>query len=169
MINSFNGGINMKLKILLIILTLPLILMAQDQVESQLNDQLGSLNRKLEIERSRVNQLQAKLMSLEGKFRSLSDSLQGQISVNLELQAQNERAVNLALDQFSKKFEEQNATMDGVKSTLEKQWSQQLFIYFGALLVFLVVLVIGVKMSNKNAIEKHQKSWNEFNEYIIKR
>jgi hypothetical protein len=143
--------------------------MAQDQVENQVNDQIDNLKRKLEIEKSRVNQLHAKLMSLEGKFRSLSDSLQSQISGNLELQAQNERAVNLALDQFSKKFEEQNATMDGVKSTLEKQWSQQLIIYFGALIVFLVALVIGIKMSNKNAIEKHQKSWNEFNEYIIKR
>jgi len=169
MINSFLGGINMKLKILLLILTFPLLIMAQDQVQNQLNDQLETLKRKLEIEKSRVNQLQAKLMSLEGKFKTLSDSLQSQISTNLELQAQNERAVNLALDQFSKKFEEQNATMDGVKSTLEKQWGQQLFIYFGALIVFLVVIVVGVKMSNKNAIKQHQKSWNEFNEHIIKR
>lgn len=159
----------MKLKVLLIVLTFPIILRAQDQPENQVADQLDNLTRKLEIEKSRVNELQAKLMVLEVKFRSLSDSLQSQISTNLELQAQNERAVNLALDQFSKKFEEQNATMDGVKSTLEKQWSQQLMIYFGALVVFIIALVIGIKMSNKNAIEKHLKSWNEFNEYIIKR
>ncbi len=159
----------MKIKILLITFIFPLLLSAQTPAENQVAEEISVLNRKLQIEKSRVNELQAKTMVMEGKFRLLSDSLQHQINTNLELQAQNERAVNLALDQFSKKFEEQNATMDGVKTTLEKQWSQQIGFYIGALIVFILALIIGIRISNKKAIENHQQRWNEFNEHIIKR
>lgn len=146
----------------------PFFLMGQNLQENQLADQVNNLKGKLQAERSRVNALQARMMVLENGFRALSDSLQKQISANLELQAQNERAVNLALDEFSKKFEEQNKTMDGVKAKLEEQMSKQVMYYAFALIIFMVIMVIGIRWSSAQALRKQEKSWNEFNEYIIK-
>jgi flagellar biosynthesis/type III secretory pathway M-ring protein FliF/YscJ len=96
-------------------------------------------------------------------------SLKTELNANLELQAQNERAVNLALDEFTKKFEEQNKTMEGVQTTLDKQWSQQLILFGILFLVFITAVLIAVKVSTKKALEKSRLSWEEFNAYVMRR
>lgn len=159
----------MKIKILLLLFFIPCFGFSQDNTENNLNDEVQSLKAQLRFERSRVNELNARIMMLENGFSTLSDSIQKQQQANLELQAQNERALNLALDEFSKKFEEQNKTMEGVQSSLDDHYRQQLLLYIIGLIAFVVALFIGIKMSTKRALENHKQSWNEFNEHIIKR
>ena len=88
---------------------------------------------------------------------------------NFEVQAQNERAMNLALDGFQKKFEEQNKTMEGVKATLEKQWNQQLIIYLILLIAASLAVFFGIRYSTQKSMEKYKSTWEDFNEFIIKR
>lgn len=142
---------------------------AQAESDPAIADELKLVHEKLELEKARNTLLQNKLLQMEQRFNLFSDSIQKLLNSNLLIQAQNERAVNITLDEFSEKFKEQNRTMDGVRTALDKQWSQQLMIYGVAFLVFLAIMLFEIRRSNKKALNQQRQSWNEFNEYIIKR
>jgi predicted RNase H-like nuclease (RuvC/YqgF family) len=162
---------------------IPLIGSTQTYTENPLNQEIQTLKRDLKRTKSGLFEANKKIKELENKIENIAQQLTlsidslNQVSIetkadvnrNFEVQAQNERAVNLALDGFQKKFEEQNRTMEGVKATLEKQWNQQLIIYLILLLLASVAVFFGVKISTKKTIEKYQSTWDNFNEYIVKR
>jgi hypothetical protein len=169
----------MKIKILFALAYFPLIVLGQTNTKNPTIEEVTNLEQNIQATRSHTKQLEYRLKIMEVRLINLSKSLEEQLSVNqnlqeqlknnLQTQAQNERAVNLALDEFSKKFEEQNKTVEGVKTSLDAQNKQQLVYYTLALMVFVITLVITVKISSAKALRQQQKSWNEFNEYIIKR
>ncbi len=170
----------MKIKLLFAIVVFPLLLLAQTPTDKTLaTNDVTELKEKLQEHRSMLNQMEIKVIVMQKKLQGISSNLDAQIAVNkqleeqlksnLNLQAQNERAVNLAIDEFSKKFEDQNKTVEGVKAALEKQWAQQIMYYGIAIILFVVILLLSVKFSTAKALKQQQKSWNEFNEYIIKR
>jgi predicted RNase H-like nuclease (RuvC/YqgF family) len=173
----------MKKLLLLFCILIPFIGSTQTYTENPLNQEIQTLKRELKRSKSGLFEANKKINDLENKLTEISlqlahsiDSLKivsletkEDVNRNFEVQAQNERAVNLALDGFQKKFEDQNKTMEGVKATLEKQWNQQLIIYLILLLLASVAVFFGIKISTKKSIEKYQSTWDNFNEYIVKR
>lgn len=169
----------MKIKILFSLAYFPLMVLGQTNIKNPTIEEVNNLEQTIRATRSLTNKLDVRVRNMEGRLKAVSKSLDEQLSVNqklqeqlqnnLQTQAQNERAVNLALDEFSKKFDEQNKTVEGVKASLDAQRKQQLLYYTLALVVFLIVLLIAVKISTAKALKQQLKSWNEFNEYIIKR
>ncbi len=170
----------MKIKLLFAIVVFPMLMAAQTPADNNLTtNDVAELKGKLQEHRSMLNQLEVKVIVMQKKLQGISSNLDAQIATNkqleeqlksnLNLQAQNERAVNLAIDEFAKKFEDQNKTVAGVKAALEKQWAQQIMYYGLAIILFVIILLLSVKYSTTKALKQQQKSWNEFNEYIIKR
>ncbi len=173
----------MKKLLILFCIVIPIIGNGQTITENPMNQEIQTLKRELKRSKSNLFEANKKITDLENKLTEISqllilsiDSLnkvnietKADVNRNFEVQAQNERAVNLALDGFQKKFEEQNRTMEGVKATLEKQWNQQLIIYLVLLLLAAAGVFFGIRISNNQTIEKYQSTWDKFNEYIIKR
>jgi ABC-type transporter Mla subunit MlaD len=169
----------MRIKLFFAIALFPLMMLGQTLTDKSVSDDINDIKRKLKSMRSFSYDLDDRLVQVEDKLNEISahlshqmdanKKLQEQIRANLLTQAQNERAVNLALDEFSKKFEDQNKTMDGVKAALVKQANQQLIFYAISLIVFVVILIFAMQYSAKKAIKQQIQSWNELNEYIIKR
>lgn len=170
---------NMRIKLLLPVMLFPFLLSSQNVTDGNLQEEISNLSKKLENSAKHIERLERRVATYEQNYKSLSESLrsqglinqeiQNQIKANMELQAQNERAVNVALDEFAKKFEEQNRTMDGVKATLEEHWNQQLLFYLIVIITFIIAMIISIKLSMKKALQKQQDYWNKFNEYIIKK
>ncbi len=156
---------------------------SQNVTDNPINQEIQSLKRELKRTKSALVEANRKITSLESRVPEIEQQLTlsidtlNKISIetqegvirNFEVQAQNERAVNLALDGFQKKFEEQNKTMEGVKATLEEQWNQQLIIYVALLALASLGVILGIRFSTQKSLEKYQSTWDNFNEFIIKR
>ena len=175
--------LNMKKLILLIGILLPVLGLSQTTTDNPLNQEIQNLKRELKRTKSALFEANRKINSLEAQLPEMAQQLNSSIDTlsqlnlatredvnrNFEVQAQNERAMNLALDGFQKKFEEQNKTMEGVKATLEKQWNQQLIIYLVLLVAASLAVFFGIRISTQKSLEKYKATWEEFNEFIIKR
>jgi hypothetical protein len=173
----------MKKLILLICVLIPVLGMSQTPVDNPLNQEIQTLKRELKRTKSALTEANRKISDLEDQFSAMSQQLvlsidtlnkvsaetKADVNRNFEVQAQNERAMNLALDGFQKKFEEQNKTMEGVKATLEKQWNQQLIIYLILLIAASLAVFLGIRYSTQKSLEKYKSTWEDFNEFIIKR
>jgi hypothetical protein len=99
----------------------------------------------------------------------MSDRIQSEITKSQELQAQNERAMNLALDEFSKKFEKQNETVKGVQDTLNSKFNNQLIFFFLGMVVVIIIAVAATKSASKNALKQNVANWNDFQEHLLKK
>ncbi len=136
----------------------------------------ADLERKVENLELRNKQINKRLAALEyenfkliQKIDSLESRTQNQISRSQELQSQNERAMNLALDGFSTKFEEQNKTVKDVQSQLSEGFVSQLVMFVLAVLVLVIIFVIMSKRSTQKALDSHSASWNQFQEHLLKK
>jgi flagellar biosynthesis/type III secretory pathway M-ring protein FliF/YscJ len=128
---------------------------------------IKQLEKRIQNQERQLRFFDQKLLMLKEQNSTENASLKSELKGNLELQAQNERAVNLALDEFSAKFEAQNKTMDGVQTTLNKQWRQQLILFGLLFIVLLIGVAVAVRISTKKALEKSRLSWEEFNAYVL--
>ncbi len=136
----------------------------------------ADLERKVENLELRNKQINKRLASLEyenfkliQKIDSLESRTQNQISRSQELQSQNERAMNLALDGFSTKFEEQNKTVKDVQSQLSEGFVSQLVMFVLAVLLLVIIFVVMSKKSTQKALDSHSASWNQFQEHLLKK
>ncbi|MFN5890768.1 MAG: hypothetical protein ACK448_10255, partial [Bacteroidota bacterium] len=101
-------------------------------------------------------------------LRRANDSLTSVVSRSLEVQAQNERAMNLALDSFKVKFEVQNKTVEAVQANLDEKFRNQLMIYILSLAVFVVVVMVVSKAAVSKGLKQGISNWNHFQEHILK-
>jgi hypothetical protein len=106
---------------------------------------------------------------LESTVSSMSERIQGEITKSQELQAQNERAMNLALDEFSKKFEKQNETVKGVQDSLDSKFNKQLIFFFLGMAIVVVIAVVSTKSASKSAMKQNVANWNDFQEHLLKK
>jgi Flp pilus assembly protein TadB len=113
--------------------------------------------------------LSAKNNALQQEMKTLSSELKAEMTRSQELQAQNERAMNIALDEFSKKFEEQNKTVEAVQSSLDERFNKQLIYFVLALVAVVIFAAVLQKTSVSKAIKSHNASWNNFQEHILKK
>ncbi len=123
------------------------------------NKLMSNRLRELELENFKLSQ---RLDSIEGKTQS-------QLNRAQELQAQNERAMNLALDGFSNKFEEQNKTVKDVQSKLSEGFVKQLVMIVIALFILTFIFIYRSKKSTQKALVANLASWNQFQEHILKK
>ncbi len=158
----------MKLKILLILNLISVFVFSQEKTEQQLTNEILKLKRTIQIQKEEINDLSTRNAEIEIKLNEISNNIDQKLIRNLELQAQNERAINITLDEFSQKFKEQNQTVEGVKSTLDKQLFYQILYYSIGVLLFLVILFIATKIGIKRALKKQEQNWNSFNEHILR-
>jgi len=91
------------------------------------------------------------------------------ITRSQELQAQNERAMNLALDEFKKKFEEQNKTVEGVQASLDDKFNKQLIFFVLGLVLFVIIAMVMTKSATQKGLNQANANWNEFQEHILKK
>ncbi len=158
----------MKLKILVILNLISVFVFSQEKTELQVSSEILKLKRIIQMQREEINTLTKRNEEIEIKLIQISNNLDQKLIRNLELQAQNERAINITLDEFSQKFKEQNQTVEGVKSTLDKQLFYQILYYSIGVMLFLVILFIATKFGIKRALKKQEQNWNSFNEHILR-
>ncbi len=118
---------------------------------------------------SRVTESEAEIFALKSSISELQERVQADIRKAQELQAQNERAMNIALDQFSVKFEEQNKLVAGVQEELSKKFADQLVFAGLAFVALLITFVIMSKSGTKKALQQNTASWNSFQEHMLKK
>jgi hypothetical protein len=99
----------------------------------------------------------------------MTDKLQAEITKSQELQAQNERAMNLALDEFAKKFEKQNETVKGVQDTLDERFNNQLIYFVLALISVVIVAITVTRSSTQKALKQNTANWNDFQTHLLKK
>jgi len=118
---------------------------------------------------ARVTESEAEIFKLKSSISQLQESTQTEIRKAQELQAQNERAMNIALDQFAVKFEEQNKLVAGVREELSKKFADQLVFAGLAFVALLITFVIMSKSATKKALQQNTASWNSFQEHMLKK
>lgn len=156
----------MKLYLLTSLLITCSSLLAQDNQSTQASD-IKTLEQRIDNQDRQLRYFDQKLSRSIEIIAAENDAIQAEFKSNLEIQAQNERAANLTLDEFSKKFETQNKTMEGVQATLNAQWTKQLGIFAILFVVLVISILIAVKISTQQALKKSKLSWDAFNEYVI--
>jgi len=125
------------------------------------------LNNKMNI--NRLHQLEIENLLLLKKLDSIENNTSNQISRAQELQSQNERAMNLALDAFTLKFNEQNKTVENVQNRLNKGFVNQLIVLILAVIILLIIFIFAVRFSTNKALKSNVASWNSFQEYVLKK
>lgn len=130
---------------------------------------IESLKTQNRVLSSRLSENESEIFALKMKVSKLEQSTKDEIRRSQELQAQNERAMNIALDQFSQKFEEQNKLVAGVREELSKKFADQLVFSGLAFLALLIVFVILTKSSTNKAMKQNVANWNSFQEHILKK
>lgn len=129
---------------------------------SRASEEVSSLRREVSALRSKNNELQSQLTDMQEKVSA-------EITRSQELQAQNERAMNLALDEFKKKFEEQNKTVEGVQASLDEKFNKQLIFFVLGLVLFVIIAMVATKSATAKGLKQAQSNWNEFQEHILKK
>ena len=123
-----------------------------------------------------VKSLRSELREANKKNANLSSALEGmqakvsiEITRSQELQAQNERAMNLALDEFKKKFDDQNKTVEAVQSSLDEKFNKQLIFFVLGLVLFVIIALIATRSATKKGLDQANASWNSFQEHLLKK
>lgn len=159
----------MKFFTIALLLITPIFAFGQGERDNDLDKKIKSLevrNKKLQSELNSVKQSNEQLQS---SVAAMSEKIQSEITKSQELQAQNERAMNLALDEFSKKFEKQNETVKGVQDALDAKFNNQLIFFFLGMVLVVIVAIVATKNATKKALTQNQANWNNFQEHLLKK
>jgi predicted RNase H-like nuclease (RuvC/YqgF family) len=119
--------------------------------------------------RNEVSALRMKNNDLQLQLNAVEENVSAEITRSQELQAQNERAMNLALDEFKKKFEEQNKTVEGVQASLDDKFNKQLMFFVLGLVLFVIIAIGMTKSATRKGLNQAKVNWNEFQEYLLKK
>ncbi len=118
--------------------------------------------------KGQLKKVSAENSKLKTSLRQSNDSLTSVVSRSLEVQAQNERAMNLALDSFKVKFDQQNKTVEAVQANLDEKFRNQLMIYILSLAIFVVVVIVASKAATNKGLKQGISNWNHFQEHFLK-
>jgi len=159
----------MKLLTIALLLITPIFAFGQGERDSDLDRKIKSLEVRNQKLLNELNSVKQSNKRLEATVTGMSDRIQSEITKSQELQAQNERAMNLALDEFSKKFEKQNETVKGVQDSLDSKFNKQLIFFFLGMAIVVVIAVAATKSASKNALKQNVANWNDFQEHLLKK
>jgi hypothetical protein len=116
-----------------------------------------------------LSEVEQENFSLKQQIEAMNSNVQNQISRSQELQAQNERSMNLALDSFSTRFEQQNVAVKNVQDKLDDGFTKQLLYFVAAVLILTVLYIVLSKRSTQKALDSYTATWNDFQEHILKK
>lgn len=135
----------------------------------RLSDRANRASEEVKSLRNEVSALRAKNNELRGQISGMQEKISAEIARSQELQAQNERAMNLALDEFKKKFDEQNKTVEGVQASLDDKFNKQLIFFVLGLVLFVIIAMVMTNSATQKGLKQAQANWNEFQEHILKK
>lgn len=100
-------------------------------------------------------------------LENVQANVSAEIARSQEVQAQNERAMNLALDEYKKKFEAQNKTVEGVQLALDEKFNKQLIFFILGLVLFVVIALFATRSATKRGLDQANANWNNFQEHLL--
>jgi predicted RNase H-like nuclease (RuvC/YqgF family) len=117
----------------------------------------------------RIADLESSIFVLKTELKASQEAVKVEIKRGLEIQAQNERAMNLALDGFAEKFEKQNETVKGVQEELSKKFNDQMLMSALGFVALVIIFTIASRSSTQKALKQNVANWNAFQEHLLKK
>ena len=118
---------------------------------------------------NRVKELESALFAMRNDLAVYKNEVNSQIKKGQELQAQNESAMNVALTEFSEKFEKQNETVKGVQDELKSKFMNQLLLFAAGIVVLVIVFTMASRAATQKALSQNTSNWNDFQEHMLKK
>jgi len=142
---------------------------SQTEKASEISEKITQLQQKNNQLVRRINDLESSLIALRNELKASQETVKGEIARGLEIQAQNERAMNLALDGFAEKFEKQNETVKGVQEELSKKFNDQMLMSALGFVALVIIFTIASRSSTQKALKQNVANWNAFQEHLLKK
>lgn len=132
-------------------------------------ERLSRLQQKTEQLNRKMAAMEDAIATLKSEMKANQEAVKAEIQRSQELQAQNERSMNLALDGFTEKFEKQNETVKGVQEQLGQKFNNQLLMSALGFVALVVVFLLINRSATQKALRQNVSSWNQFQEHILKK
>jgi predicted RNase H-like nuclease (RuvC/YqgF family) len=155
--------------ILIIGLIIASVSFSQTDRAAENSDKLIQLKLKNEQVTRKIVDLEALILVLKGELQNTKEEVKSELIRGQELQAQNESSLNIALDEFSKKFEQQNETVKGVQDELNRKFDNQMIMLVVGFIVLLFIFMILSKRATQKALKQNVANWNNFQEHLLKK
>jgi len=155
--------------ILIIGLIIASVSFSQTDRAAENSDKLIQLKLKNEQVTRKIVDLEALILVLKGELQNTKEEVKSELIRGQELQAQNESSLNIALDEFSKKFEQQNETVKGVQDELNRKFDNQMIMLVVGFIVLLFIFMILSKRATQKALKQNVANWNNFKEHLLKK
>ena len=155
--------------ILIIGLIIASVSFSQTDRAAENSDKLIQLRLKNEQVTRKIVDLEALILVLKGEIQNTKEEVKSELIRGQELQAQNESSLNIALDEFSKKFEQQNETVKGVQDELNRKFDNQMIMLVVGFIVLLFIFMILSKRATQKALKQNVANWNNFQEHLLKK
>jgi len=144
-------------------------LMAQNTGPSSRSNADAELNEALRRANREISALQKLVQAQNTSYRRNVDSLNRQIADYIAKLGQNERALNIALEGFEAKYQEQNKTIQEFQDGLQSIKNRQLLTILAVLAAAILVLFVSVQWAFRKAYAKQTNYWNEFQASLLKK
>lgn len=159
----------MRIFALIVLIAMPFFANGQSDKSGDLQSSVRQLETRNNVLNKRISELEDANFRLKSEIASTKADVQAEIRRSQELQAQNERAMNLALDGFTQKFEEQNKVVQGVQDELGRKIDQQLIMMIVGIFLVVVIFLVLNNAATKKALKQNVANWNNFQEHFLKK
>ncbi len=147
----------------------PASVLAQNPGPSSTSNADAELNEALRRANREITALQKLVQAQNASYRRNVDSLNLQIADNIAKLGQNERALNIALEGFEAKYQEQNKAIQEFQDGLQSIKNRQLLTILAVLAAAILVLFVSVQWAFRKAYAKQTNYWNEFQASLLKK